>query len=115
MKNGSISTGTMIRLLIKHAKDIDSWTASAPDSSGWGQMRGEARNGGIYIYARETLLSIIPDRDDWTIYKNGIRVSQLTFIGTFVKAPGVFMGLDDIKNSFENLPAGTHDVYVKSR
>jgi hypothetical protein len=73
MKNGKVSTPTMILLLLKHAGDKDIWTATAPENGAWSRMSATARAGCVYIYGSgSSSLSVIPGRDDWSIHKNGI-------------------------------------------
>jgi hypothetical protein len=127
IKNGKISTSIMIRLLIKHAKDKVPWTASAPEvedsaecPGGWIAMVAESygnSNVTILDSAEKDELNNVPWRKDWTIHRKGERpVSDAPqFIGSFIRDPGGWSGLDDVMTLIEDLPEGSHRVYVKSK
>ncbi len=126
-RNGKISTSTMIRLLMKHAKDEVPWTASAPAvqhssecPGGWLAMEAKVHGNSIVTIidsVERTTFSAIPWREDWTILRKGEKPvpEGPQFIGKFTRDPGGWSGLDDVMTLIEDLPDGEHRVYVKSK
>jgi hypothetical protein len=127
IKNGKISTSTMIRLLMKHANDEVSWTASAPAvqhssecPGGWLAMVAESHGNScvtILDSDEKAELNVVPWREDWTIHRKGEKPvpENPQFIGEFTRDPGGWMGLEYVENKLECLPEGSHRVYVKSQ
>ena len=119
MKNGKISTSTMIRLLMKHAKDAVPWTATAPETpeseDGWTFMKARVdcfASGVIIQLENGGSISTIPWREDWTIHQIP---NNLQCIGEFKQYGHYTDGLLALTSDLKDLPKGTFRVYVESK